>query len=104
MLHDSDSPQSDYKKLCSWLDLPETQEVLRYLQDKAEATDRMVHASPTVYRSATDDRSVPMEAGLVQQLRDQFIGEFRGLLELKRTLDQRKLDLETTIKAKENTP
>ncbi len=101
MFNDSTSPQIEYNSLLQWRNLPETQEVLKYLRDKVEATDRMVHRSPIGYRSVVDNREVPMEAGLVQQLRDQFVGEWRGLREFERKLDERQAELEEKLKQQE---
>lgn len=42
-----------------------------------------------------------MEAGLVQQVRDQFLGEVRGLKELSRVLDERQAELIEKVKLQE---
>ena len=75
--------------MSAWLNLPETQEVLALLTEEAkglaEVMDGLVPA-----------RDLGRLLGDMLH-REQSIGEKRGLLRLKRLIDDRKLELETRL-------
>lgn len=85
MLSDSRSPLSALNSLCNWRALPEVVEVLQLLRDKAEVARRLALSSPQVLRAR--------DSGEVQMLRDQFIGNYKGLIELEQVLDIREAEL-----------
>lgn len=101
MLNNSTSPQSDLESLCNWLALPETKEVLQYLQDKANLTEVMVKASPLAYKD--EQTREQLDAATIHSLRDHFIGEEKGLRHLAKLLAQREEELRAKIKKQEQT-
>lgn len=90
MLTDSTSLQNDLDKLCSWLELPETKEVKKYLEAQADLADKVVHAGPDYFDSKWDSAKCEIA-------RHQSIGKYRGLQHLFYMLDLRKHELEERI-------
>lgn len=101
MLKDSDSPHNALESLSRWRALPETQEVLLQLKVLADKADRQSKASPFSYRvilteninGVSIQRQVLPDGQTAEQMRHQFIGNFQGLSELSRLLDQRQEEL-----------
>lgn len=94
MLKNSTSPLSDLQNLLQWLELPQTKECLLELQDKAETARLMALASPQAYNNVRD-------SGEINQLRNQFIGNLKGLTELQRILTSREVELREYLKLQE---
>ena len=93
MLNDSNSPQSDYSSLCSWLNHPETQEVLSLLQ--TEANDLKEITINHVPR-----RDIGAFFGDLVH-REQSLGEIRGLQRLQKVLFNRRDELEIRLGLKQ---
>ena len=87
MFNDSDSPQSDYSSLCSWLNLPQTQQVLQLLKGLADSNISIVLGL------------TPKDHGDVIQ-REQLIGETRGLQKLDLIIKARTNDLQLKLNLK----
>lgn len=96
MLNDSESPQNALQSLLVWQALPETQEVLKLLKDKADLADLGLKRGPLGYRDNVDGRV--LDGDTITQLRCQFIGEEKGLRELSRLLTERELTLREKLK------
>ena len=101
MLKDSESPQTALLSLCDWLALEETKEVLNLLKDKADLAEVMVKASPQAYRDNKDGNI--LDGDVISQLRNQFIGEEKGLRHLSKLLAQREKELREKLKEQEQT-
>lgn len=93
MLNDSGSPHNDLQKLLAWRSLPETQEVLRYLQDKAEAAQAGANKGPLQF-SVNGERP---DMTVIRALQDRFQGNREGCRELERLLKERQMALEQLI-------
>lgn len=103
MLTDSNSPHSDLQSLLNWRELPATQEVLKTLDSLARPAERMANASPDRYRLTVNRVEMLPDGETITQMRNQFIGNFKGLDALKNLLDAREAELRETIKNQENT-
>ena len=90
MFNDSDSLQSDYNSLCSWLNLPQTQEVLSRLQVEAEGLK-------TIIINNVPKRDLGAFFGELMH-REQSLGEIRGLERLGRLVKDRRDELERRLK------
>ena len=89
MLNDSGSPHNDLQKLSEWRKLPETQEVLQYLRDKAQLAQNQVNKSPMGFQV----NGHILDTGIINSLRDRFSGNREGFLELEGLLNQREAQL-----------
>jgi hypothetical protein len=89
MFNDSNSPRSDYNSLLSWLNLPETQEVLQLLKAESDELD-------TLIVNLTPSRDLGTFIGNFFHT-EQSKGEIRGLRRLAALLNDRKLELERKI-------
>lgn len=92
MFKDSDSLRSDYNSLCSWLNLPETQEVLEQLQLEANQLKALQN-------EITPSRDIGTFVGNFFH-REQTFGEVRGLQRLRSLLLDRKQELESKLDPK----
>ena len=90
MLNDSTSPQNDLEKLCSWLELPETKEVLEHLRDQRRVAEVTVHAPPDKFLSH-------MDGVMIENLRHQNIGKTYAFSHLEAFLNERKLALQNEV-------
>ena len=95
MLKDSDSPHNALQSLCQWLSLPETQEVLQYLRDKAEVAAK--HGTKTPI-SFVDRNGQQLSQETIRCLQDRFIGNAEGLNELGTFLENRQAELRLRLK------
>ena len=94
MLNDSASPRNELQRLWEWRNLSETQEVLKYLRDKAVVAQAQVNKSPLTFNI---NGTVP-PLDMINSLRDRFAGNREGFLELDRLLTQREEELSVQIK------
>lgn len=62
----------------------------------------MALASPDRFRITVNRQEVLPDHGTIDSLRNQFIGNLKGLTELERTLDQREAELVEIIKNQDN--
>ena len=95
MLTDSLSPHNDLQNLRSWLELPETQEVLKRLKELSLMAQQMALASPQVYLKELDGEKC-------DQLRHQFIGNWQGLHKVETLLEDRLKELEEQVLRQDN--
>ncbi len=103
MLTDSNSPHNDLESLLRWRALPETQEVLKWLRDKAQPAFRLALAGPTEYRiNSGGESGVIPDGSVIQQMRDQFIGNYQGLSALEKHLDFTEQALREIIQQQDN--
>jgi hypothetical protein len=97
MLKDSDSLQSDYRKFLEWYKLPETVEVLQYLQAQADQEAGQLVKPPSTFRV---NNEVP-EMAMIRSIQDRAAGRVSGLRELSIVLAQREVDLVNKLKQAE---
>jgi len=112
MLTGSTSPLKDLESLLQWLELPETKEVLGKLQELAEPARRLALAPPQTYRITLTDfapaeqrvyqREAMPDGQTAEAMRQQFIGNYKGLIELQQILTAREEELREIIKKQEN--
>ena len=97
MLNGLDSPHSDLQKLLDWLNLEETREVIKHLQDKTNLILREVLAPPTKHVLMVNGIAHPMDGVTREQLHQRFIGIHTGLNEFLTLLEDRQIVLRQRI-------
>lgn len=102
MLTDSNSPQIALSTLQRWRGLAETQEVLLHLQALGQTAQTMALASPDRFRVTVNRQEHLPDGTVIEQMRNQFIGNSKGLFHLRRLLDDRETELAAIIKEQSN--
>lgn len=94
MFNASDSPQSDYSNLRSWLNHPVTQQVLEGLNKEAETLKTIMVQLPT-------ERDLGRLMGNLLH-REQTFGEIRGLQRLQQAITDFQNDLNGALNPKKD--
>ena len=94
MFKDSDSPQSDYSSLCSWLNLPQSQELLALLAQQTESLKSILINAPV-------EGANPLSLLIMSE---QTKGEIRGLDKARLMILARKNELEYKLNLKSTPP
>lgn len=98
----SDSPQSDLHNLQCLRASAAVKALLQFNRELAAAAGVMSRASPDRFRIRLNNLDYLPDGQTITQMRDQFIGNEKGLLQLERFLDQLEKELSEKIIQQDN--